>query len=1015
MLSGEGTAQGAGDMVGRRLAALVSVLMAGLVSPAAASAQQAAPTYRAGDYADGHALSILPPGENGLVNAPQALQFSASGARPANSQDQLSPYADLLYGSPGLTDSGLPRYYADESFGVRQGDVTRTEHPSPNVTIYRDGHDVPHVYGDTVQAMSFGAGYAAAEDRLFLIDVLRHYGSGTLSEFIGPSCADEKMDQDQLLLAPYSAADRQSQLDALPGQYGAGGAQVKSMGADFVDGINAYIAKSRTDPSLVPAGYAAATGPPQPWTQGDLISIASLVGGIFGKGGGGEVRNAALVQYLDGQLGSTGATQAFDAFKQQNDPAAPTTIVDRSFPYEIPSKIDPSLTAVPDDAAAPLTGGPTGTTPGCDLTKPDPTALGVVTSLLKLPKAMSNALVVDAKHSASGHPTAVFGPQVGYFAPQILIQEDLHAPDFAAEGASFPGTNFIVELGRGADYAWSATSAGTDIVDQRLETVCNPSGGPPDPEGKFYEFNGQCLPMDHQTFTETAITKPGGLGAPVVITHEIYKTGHGVVQGWTKSHGRPVAVVNQRSTYNHELDSAVGFLRWNKPSQTHDAESWFKGAEGIGYTFNWFYADDRDIAYYLSGKDPVRPSNVDPNLPTSGTGNAEWQGFLAPDQHPHEINPKQGYFTSWNNKPAPGLSAADNTYSYGPVYRSQSLDQAIGEQFAAHAGKITRANLVTAMESAATVDLDGHRVLPALLPYIDVGSQPAGVQQMLARLDGWLATGAHRKKAGAGDSQYADAPSVAIMDELYPRLIRSLFDPIFAAGGVYDSDGLPYGYDKLPVDFSNTPNSQGQNLGSAYDDPGWEGYLVKLLAQLRGQHPDQPFPAAVLAHICGAGGQADCHAAVNRALSESYDALVAANGGNTSVGSWTQSTASKTAGVTMPAYDAIHFATIGLLDTPAIDWQNRPTFQQVISFPRHRARQAAAQPKPPQRPEAPRRPDHHPAHPAPTATSHVRTHAVSATGSTSGSLPFTGLQLLGVLVAGLALTASGVALRRRLS
>ena len=61
---------------------------------------------------------------------------------------------------------------------------------------------------------------------------------------------------------------------------------------------------------------------------------------------------------------------------------------------------------------------------------------------------MSNALVVGASHSADGHPLAVFGPQVSYFAPQILMQEDLHSPDYDAEGASFPGTG-LVELGRG--------------------------------------------------------------------------------------------------------------------------------------------------------------------------------------------------------------------------------------------------------------------------------------------------------------------------------------------------------------------------------------------------------------------------------------------------------------------------------------------------------------------------------------------------------------------------------------
>jgi len=35
---------------------------------------------------------------------------------------------------------------------------------------------------------------------------------------------------------------------------------------------------------------------------------------------------------------------------------------------------------------------------------------------------------------------------------------------------------------------------------------------------------------------------------------------------------------------------------------------------------------------------------------------------------------------------------------------------------------------------------------------------------------------------------------------------------------------------------------------------------------------------------------------------------------------------------TMPVYDAIHFQTLGLISQPNIDWQNRPTFQQVVHF-----------------------------------------------------------------------------------
>ena len=194
----------------------------------------------------------------------------------------------------------------------------------------------------------------------------------------------------------------------------------------------------------------------------DVIAIAGLVGGIFGKGGGGELDNAGLISYLEKQIGAAPAKQVLTSFRSANDPLAPTTIVDKAFPYGIPGKIDPRTTARPDPGA-PVTGLPTGTTPNCDLTAPNAPALTAIVSLLKFPSMMSNALVVDAKHSANGHPTAVFGPQVGYFTPQILMPEELHGPNLSAAGSSFAGTNAIVEPGRGVDYARPTTNAGTDI------------------------------------------------------------------------------------------------------------------------------------------------------------------------------------------------------------------------------------------------------------------------------------------------------------------------------------------------------------------------------------------------------------------------------------------------------------------------------------------------------------------------------------------------------------------------
>ena len=46
-------------------------------------------------------------------------------------------------------------------------------------------------------------------------------------------------------------------------------------------------------------------------------------------------------------------------------------------------------------------------------------------------------------------------------------------PGIDAQGASFVGINLYVQLGRGRDYAWSATSAGQDIIDTFALELCD--------------------------------------------------------------------------------------------------------------------------------------------------------------------------------------------------------------------------------------------------------------------------------------------------------------------------------------------------------------------------------------------------------------------------------------------------------------------------------------------------------------------------------------------------------------
>jgi acyl-homoserine lactone acylase PvdQ len=947
-----------------RLALAAGVAFAAATATPAFADTPPLPTYRANDFSaplgnPPTALNILPAGENGLATAMDIANFEGSGTRPAHSHDQYDLYQNLLYNVGSLNDAALTQYYKDASFGIPGTDIdtarTVTLNPSVgSVSIYRDtSYGVPHIYGTTIPAMAYGAGYAAAADRLFLIDVLRHLGRGHLAEFIGNSCSIEQGDYAQRLIADYTTADKNAQLAAIAAS-GPVGAELFSMANAFVQGINQYVTDALSDPTnKLPGDYAVASPvaglpvlPQANWTASDIIDIASLVGGIFGKGGGAEVANAALYKYLIGVLGQPMALTAFHDFKETNDPEAPTTLNGVSFPYDTqaPAGIDTTLNALTDSAG--LTGQKTATGAGCG---------GTNTLFGGLPHVnMSNALLVSGSMTTDGHPIAVIGPQVGYYAPQILMEQDLHAPDYDARGASFPGTNFLVELGRGRDFAWTATSASSDVVDQKVVLAYNNSSctttDPTPANNLFYKFASVCqqltLISDTETATQTVACNPpppstgNCLAGDVNLDHSTYRVlddsglnnaDHvkGIVQGWNTVGGAPVIVYNQRSTYFHELDSGIGFDMWQHPSMTYDVNSWMVGASNIGYTFNWHYIDSQHIGYYVSGLDPLRNAAVDPGLPTWGGGAAEWQGFLDFNGHAHQADPPQGYLVQWNNKPAPGFAAADDVYNYGLVHRQQLLVTQLQAQLGAHGGHISRANLVQAMETAASQDLSAISVMPELTPLLT--GLGAGPQAMIDHINAWVAAGAHRQKTAHANAEYADPSAVGAIDELYPRIVEALFDGVMAQNGntAYTHFGIPAGYNLFPMGFAGLPNS---HSGSSYGS-GWEGYVVKALRQVAGGSVSAPFSTGVSSLFC-TSGPSNCHAALNLAVLNAYNAMVTANGGSTTVATWTKNTAitAAQAGGTFASFDNIQFTAAGVIGQTPFDWQNRPTFQQVVEF-----------------------------------------------------------------------------------
>jgi hypothetical protein len=136
------------------------------------------------------------------------------------------------------------------------------------------------------------------------------------------------------------------------------------------------------------------------------------------------------------------------------------------------------------------------------------------------------------------------------------MEEDLHGPGIDAKGVAFPGVNLYVQLGHGRDYAWSATSAGQDIIDTFAVPVC---------DATHYRFRGQCLPIEVLERKNAWTPNLADQTPPGAETLHAERTKLGLVVGRGTYKGKKVLYTVLRSTYQHEVDSAVGFSLFNEP------------------------------------------------------------------------------------------------------------------------------------------------------------------------------------------------------------------------------------------------------------------------------------------------------------------------------------------------------------------------------------------------------------------------------------------------------------------
>ena len=532
------------------------------------------------------------------------------------------------------------------------------------VEIIRDRWGINHIYAETEYDLFFAQGYAAARDRLFQFEVWRAQATGTVAEMLGP---DELRRDIGFRLFKY-----RGDMTAEMNHYHDRGSTIIPA---YVDGVNAYIAETEADPSLLPIEFELLGIRPKRWTPEVVISrhqgLLGNIGSELGYGravaavGAEAVKRAAnfhpgdpditLDPAIDGALLSQDILGLYNAFRGRvrfrREHLAPVHRGDSEALGRLEAAAGGvrGATAPPGSAAEStraVAGRPADALglPGA-LTWPDapswpgdtdPDAFdwpGPAT-WPDLESLGSNNWVVSGRLSESGYPLMANDPHRAQSAPSLRYWVHLVGPGWDVIGGGEPEIPGV-SIGHNGYGAWGLTVFRTDGEDLYVYET-----DPDDPNRYRYRDGWEEM---------TVITEEIPVKGEAPHAAEFKYTRHGPVV--FEDPGNHVAYAVRAAWLEPGGAPYLASLRMNQ------AKTWEEFVEACNYSNipgeNMVWADrEGNIGWQAVGIAPVR-RNWSGLVPVPGDGRYEWDGYLPIRAKPSVYNPPEGFFATANNHLTP--------------------------------------------------------------------------------------------------------------------------------------------------------------------------------------------------------------------------------------------------------------------------------------------------------------------------------------------------------------------------
>ncbi len=562
-----------------------------------------------------------------------------------------------------------------------------------SVTVVRDDHGIPQLYGDSVHDLMQAQGYVQAQERFFEMDVRRHVTSGTLSELFGEATVET--DMFVRTLGWREVAEREVPLLS---------PDTRNAFEAYADGVNAYLEERSASELALEYTVLGATGldyEPQPWTTADSLAwFKAMAWDLRGN----------MTDEIDRVLALS-----------QNTPEQ----VELLYPEADPRRFAPIVGdgGVVDGVFDQDAVGGSRLPRRAPAYAADPAAVASLErlrdGLSRLPEMVgrgegigSNSWVVDGDHSSTGQPLLANDPHLSTSVPGIWMQMGLHCRSVSEEcpldvaGFTFSGVPGVI-IGHNADIAWGFTNLGPDVTDLYLEKVV----------GDDWLHAGDRRPLKQRTETIEVLDGED-------VTFRVRSTSHGPLLSDVSEEFTEVGeLVGDGRTPPPGGEYAVS-LAWTAldPSPTADAilalnlaSDWDEFREAAASfdvpSQNLVYADrEGHIGYQAPGRIPIRDSGNDGYLPAEGwRSQDDWTGQYVPfEALPSVLDPDEGFLVTANQDVIDGR---DYPYVLGrdfdPGWRSQRIRDVLEEQ-----GELSVSEM-----SELQLD-DTHPMAPVLVPLL---------------------------------------------------------------------------------------------------------------------------------------------------------------------------------------------------------------------------------------------------------------------------------------------------------